>query len=114
MALNRGPTSSLGVTATVSSATKSHFPAQQPPARASIVTQPAPYATVAPISAPPTLDGAYDANLSQSNTGSQNNSVQKAAEFKQQLVELKNECVRIPSVPESFMKNRKRLQSREK
>lgn len=52
--------------------------------------------------------------MSQSNTGSLNNSVQKAAEFKQQLIEFRNDCVRTPSVPESFMKNRKRLQNKEK
>ena len=120
MALAKNPPPQLGITQTAQAAAPasiSYPPAQnfqQPPNRASIVTQPAPYATAAPTSAPLILDNAYDANLSQSNTGSQNNSVQKAAEFKQQLVEFKNDCVRIPSVPEAFMKNRKRLQNREK
>lgn len=79
-----------------------------------MVAQPALHPATAQTSAPLALDNAYDANMSQSNTGSQNNSVQKATEFKQQLVEFRNDCVRTPSVPESFMKNRKRLQNKEK
>ena len=42
------------------------------------------------------------------------NSTIKMRNMKQQLHMLKNECVKIPSVPPAFMKNRKKIQNREK
>jgi len=55
-----------------------------------------------------------------SNTGSAMNSDMKARKgrkeenMKNRIQELKVECVKAPSVPEAFMKNRKKIQAKEK